>query len=165
MTRIDDERISIYLNDHLAGAAGGIELARRAARQHGRSRSVLNDVAHEIEADRSELLAIMAALDVPVRKYKRAATWALEKLGRLKLNGRIFRRSPVSDVLEVEALRLAVEGKAAGWLLLRRLAEQDHRLDPDQLDRLIERAARQAEVLETLRISTADETFVAQTTG
>ncbi len=163
MTHI--KRLSVYLNDHLAGASGGIELARRAARRHGRDRSALNDIAREIDEDRSELLAIMAALDVPVRKYKRAATWALEKLGRLKLNGRIFRRSPVSDVLEVEALRLAVEGKAAGWLLLRRLAEQDDRLDPDKLDRLIERAARQAEVLEMLRISTAEETFAAQTTG
>lgn len=84
------------------------------------------------------------------------------KLGRLKLNGRIFGRSPVSDVLEVEALRLAVEGKDAGWVLLRRLADRDDRLDPARLDRLIERAARQAELLEELRIRTAEDTFAAR---
>jgi hypothetical protein len=83
----------------------------------------------------------------------------MEKVGRLKPNGRILSRSPLSDVLEVEALRLAVEGKAAGWLLLRRFAEQDGRLDPAQLDRLISRAARQAEVLENLRVDTAQQAF------
>jgi hypothetical protein len=65
-------------------------------------------------------------------------------------------------VLEVEALRLAVEGKVAGWVLLRRLADRDDRLDPARLDRLIERAARQAELLEELRIRTAEDTFAAR---
>jgi hypothetical protein len=89
----------------------------------------------------------------------------MEKVGRLKPNGRILSRSPLSDVLEVEALRLAVEGKAAGWLLLRRFAEQDGRLDPAQLDRLINRAARQAEVLEDLRVKSAQQTFAARPSG
>ena len=139
MTVIDEDRIGIYLNDHLAGAAAGLELARRTARSNSRDRAVLTDIANEIAADREELLAVMARLGVPVSRYKQVATWTLEKLGRLKFNGRLFSRSPISDVLEVEALRLGVEGKAAGWLLLRRLAEQDDRLDPARLDRLIER--------------------------
>ena len=157
-----DDWIGVYLNDHLAGAAGAIELARRAARQHGRDQTLLQQIAAEIVRDRAELLDIMARMKVPARRYKQIATWALEKLGRLKLNGRIFGRSPVSDVLEVEALRLAVEGKVAGWVLLRRLADRDDRLDPARLDRLIERAARQAELLEELRIRTAEDTFAAR---
>jgi hypothetical protein len=43
-----------------------------------------------------------------------------ERVGRLKSNGRIVRRSPLSSLLELEMLRLAVEGKAACWRTLAR---------------------------------------------
>jgi hypothetical protein len=165
MTALDKDLLGIYLNDHLAGASAGLELARRAARSQGRDRAALREIADEIAEDREELRTIMTTLGVPVRRYKEVAGWAMEKVGRLKPNGRILSRSPLSDVLEVEALRLAVEGKAAGWLLLRRFAEQDGRLDPAQLDRLINRAARQAEVLEDLRVKSAQQTFAARPSG
>lgn len=165
MTALDKDLLGIYLNDHLAGASAGLELARRAARSQGRDRAALREIADEIAEDREELRTIMTTLGVPVRRYKEVAGWAMEKVGRLKPNGRILSRSPLSDVLEVEALRLAVEGKAAGWLLLRKFAEQDGRLDPAQLDRLINRAARQAEVLEDLRVNAAQQAFAARPSG
>ena len=161
MTALDKGLLGIYLNDHLAGASAGLELARRAARSHGRDRATLREIADEIAEDREELRTIMTTLGVPIRRYKEVAGWAMEKVGRLKPNGRILSRSPLSDVLEVEALRLAVEGKAAGWLLLRGFAEQDGLLDPAQLDRLINRAARQADVLEDLRVNAAQQAFAA----
>jgi hypothetical protein len=55
-------------------------------------------------------------------------------------------------VIELEGLRLGVEGKSAGWRLLRALAATDPRLDAAALDDLIRRADRQAEELERLRI-------------
>lgn len=87
----------------------------------------------------------MAALGVPVRDYKTAAAWIGEKAARLKLNGRIISRSPVSELEELEVLRLGVEGKAAGWRTLRALADHDQRLDTARLDDLISRpGTRQA---------------------
>ena len=67
----------------------------------------------------------MASLGVTVRAYKVGAGWIGEKAGRLKLNGRLLTRSPVSDLEELELLRLGVEGKAAGWRTLRTLADTD----------------------------------------
>ena len=64
----------------------------------------------------------MAALGIPVRRYKVGAAWIGEKAGRLKFNGRLLARSPLSDLEELEMLRLGVEGKAAGWRTLRTLA-------------------------------------------
>lgn len=165
MTGLDKDLLGIYLNDHLAGASGGLELARRAARSHGRDRAALREIADQIAADREELRTIMITLGVPVRRYKEAAGWAMEKVGRLKLNGRILSRSPLSDVLEIEALLLVVEGKAAGWRLLRSVAEQHGHLDPAQLDRLIDRAARQADVLENMRVKTAHQALAARPFG
>jgi hypothetical protein len=97
----------------------------------------------------------MAALRLPVRRYKISAAWAAEKAARLKLNGRLLARSPVSSLEELEMLRLGIEGKAAGWRTLRALADTDSRLNRDGLDELIIRARQQADLLEELRIHAA----------
>lgn len=102
---------------------------------------------------------VMAAADVPVRRWKSYAAWAVEKAGRLKLNGRVLRRSPLSSLVELEALRLGVEGKAAAWRTLRQLADHDRRLDAGRLDELLARARRQLDTLEELRVRTAAGIF------
>jgi hypothetical protein len=84
------------------------------------------------------------------------AAWMGEKAGRLKFNGRILSRSPVSDLEELEPPRLGVEGKAAGWRTLRILAGTDVRLDAERLDELISRASSQADQLEELRLHAAN---------
>jgi hypothetical protein len=148
------DMLGVYLNDHLAGATAGSELASRMARSHrGEEESgSLSQLAVEIAQDRSALLAIMASLGISVRAYKVSAAWIGEKLGRLKFNGRLLGRSPLSDLEELEVLRLGVEGKAAGWRTLRTLADADARLDAGHLDKLISRAASQSAQLEELRV-------------
>ena len=154
--------LGIYLNDHLAGATGGLELARRVARSSlmPADARVLQRLAAEIAADREALLKIMAALGIPARSYKRYAAWIGEKAG-LKLNGYLLTRSPLSSLEELELLRLGVEGKAAGWRTLRTLADRDNRLDCARLDELIFAARRQADLLEDLRVSAADQVMAA----
>jgi hypothetical protein len=78
--------LGIYLNDHLAGATGGVELVRRAARgcRDSETGGALDALAAEIAEDRATLLDIMAALGVSPRRYKVYAAWAGEKVGRLK---------------------------------------------------------------------------------
>jgi hypothetical protein len=146
--------LAIYLNDHLAGATGGVELARRVARAQGSAE--LNRLADDIEEDRATLTAIMRRLDVTIDPVKVAAGWLGEKAARLKLNGRLFTRSPLSTLIELEAMRLGVEGKAAGWRTLRTMATRDPRLDTGEFDRLIERADQQVEALEEMRVGAAE---------
>ena len=149
--------LGIYLNDHLAGATAGAELAHRMARPHGdgQGAGTLRRLAAEITQDRAALLDIMAALGIKIRRYKVAAAWIAEKAGRLKFNGRLRDRSPLSDLEELELLRLGVEGKAAGWRTLRTQADTDARLDAGRLDELISRASSQADQLEELRVRAA----------
>jgi hypothetical protein len=154
-----DDLLHVYLNDHLAAATAGMELAKRmagSAEPGSESAAVLTRLTGEIIADRSALLAIMTAVGAKIRGYKVFAAWAGEKAGRLKLNGRLVTRSPLSDLEEAEILRLSVEGKAAGWRTLRAVAERDPRLDPGQLDELLARAARQSGTLESLRVTVAE---------
>jgi hypothetical protein len=152
--------LGVYLNDHLAGSTMGMELARRmaaSAEHFPVSADVLRQLTADIAADRTALLEIMAALGVRVHGYKVLAAWAGEKAGRLKLNGRLLSRSPLSSLEEAEILRLGVEGKGAGWRTLRLLAERDRRLDAGRLDELIARAAHQSDLLEKVRSGVADQ--------
>src|SRR5437763_6045555 len=98
-TQADPSLLGIYLNDHLAGAAGGLELFRRALASHRRTAAepVLERLAQEVEEDREALLRIMTTLELPVRQYKVAAGWLAEKAGRAKPNGRLLSRSPLSS--------------------------------------------------------------------
>ena len=48
-------------------------------------------------------------------------------------------------------MHLGIEGKEAGWRVLRALADRDTRLEPAEFDRLIDRAAHQKQVLDGLR--------------
>ena len=90
---------------------------------------------------------------MPVRAYKVLGGWALEQAGRLKPNGHLLTRSPLSDLVELEGMRLGVEGKGCLWRAL--LALDDPRLDAGALQQLHARAADQAAVLEGLRLETA----------
>ncbi len=145
--------LGIYLNDHLAGATAGSERARHMARAYRGTAlgAEMEPIATEIAQDRASLIGIMRQLGIPVRHYKVYAGLAAERLGRLKSNGHVVRRSPLSPLLELETLRLGVEGKAAAWETLRELADTDERLDPHQLDNLLERARGQQSRLEELR--------------
>ena len=157
--------LGIYLNDHLAGATGGVELARRMAGSHHdpAQRVRLQRLAADIAQDRRALLELMAVLGLPVRRYKLSAVWAAEKAARLKLNGSLLARSPLSNLEELEMLRLGVEGKAADWRTLRALADADSRLDRDRLDGLMARAREQTGLLEELRIRAVARLIEAET--
>jgi hypothetical protein len=143
--------LAIYLNDHLAGATVGLELARRA---HGSNSDndygpILGGLAAEIAEDRETLIEIMDRLGIGQDRLKIAAAWVGEKVGRLKLNGQIFGYSPLSRLIELEGLSLGVEGKHSLWSALRHVYGE--RLADVELDPLIARAAAQRETLEELR--------------
>ena len=75
-------------------------------------------VAQEIAADLETLEEIMGAEGVSPSVVKDHLAIAAGELGRLKLNGRLRTRSPLSDVIELETLLIGISGKAALWRTL-----------------------------------------------
>jgi hypothetical protein len=144
--------LAIYLNDHLAGSTVGVELARRARGSNEGTPlgEFLTTLTVEIEEDRDTLGDVMEAVGAGRDRLKVTGAWAGEKLGRLKLNGSLLGYSPLSRVVELEGLRLGVEGKACLWRMLRELA--DPRLAGFDFDALIARAERQRDELELRRL-------------
>jgi hypothetical protein len=157
----DQKLLSIYLNDHLAGAIAGNELARRAA---GNNRGTpegdfLEGLAREIEEDRQTLEGLMADLGIRKDILKDSAAWLLEKAGRLKLNGRLLGYSPLSRVLELEGLSAGIQAKISLWQNLKQIPDPPAPLAQLDLDRLIERGQSQQTGLERYRLEAAADTF------
>jgi hypothetical protein len=153
--------LGIYLNDHLAGATLGRELARRAAANNRASShgAFLTKLSAEIEEDRDSLLQIMSALEVRPDPVKVAGAWAAEKIGRLKLNGRLRGHSPMSPVVELEGLALGARGKLAGWRSLEQLQPRVPALERFDLTALQQRAESQLEELEAHRLEAVAAAF------
>ena len=158
---MNEKYLRIYLQDHLAGATAGLELARRArgANEGTEYGPPLARVADEIEADRRQLEGILEDLGFGGDRLKNIAAWGLEKVGRLKLNGELTSYSPLSRVVELEGLITGVTGKRSMWVALLELAPSEPRLDAALLERLRDRAEAQRNTIEELREKAAKDAF------
>ncbi len=148
--------LAIYLNDHLAGATGGVELARRlrgSNRDDPAFGPALDEICAEIEADRETLKAIMDQLGVGQNKLKPSLAILGERLGRLKLNGRLWGYSPLSRLAELEILQIGVAGKRRLWRALEHTHADD--LPSGEFSALAERATDQLRRLEALHLKAA----------
>jgi hypothetical protein len=148
--------LATYLNDHLAGATGGLALVRRAASENEGSElgDFLSDLEGEIASDRETLKEIMAALGVRTDPVKVVAAQVFERVGRLKPNAQLRGYSPLSPLIELEMLRLGIQGKLSMWRALGEVAGTPP-LEPERLADLAARAERQAADVEARRLEVA----------
>jgi hypothetical protein len=160
MLGFGEDRLSIYLNDHLAGSTAGLNLARRLA-DDDRANAVLGEIAVEIEQDRETLLDVMERLSVGRDQVKAALGWGAEKASRLKFTGELLGHTALSRLEELEALALGVEGKLALWQALRHTHGTDARLAGIDLEDLRARAGSQRRRLEQQRTRAAEDAFVS----
>lgn len=160
---MNDEVLKGYLQHHWVGCTAGVALFRRVGRTFvdpGAAEEI-RALGTEAAADRESLRAVMRSVGVSPSSAGTVAARTAELLGRLKPNGRLVRRSPLTDVIELEALRLAVTSKRAAFEVLRAAADDDPRLDPYALDRLLGRADESLRTLERLHVSVSRDRLVA----
>ena len=153
--------LGVYTNDHLASATGGVELvSRMLGRWQGTAYEPrLEELLDELREERASLRSTMEALGLPVRQYKQAAVWLGEKVSRVKFNGHLLSRSPLSDLVEFEFIATAVLAKRAGFETLRALGEADDRIDSALFERLIDQADDQHTWLAEARREVAEGVF------
>ncbi|MFL5349906.1 MAG: hypothetical protein ACJ8AT_34445 [Hyalangium sp.] len=158
---MDVKLLGIYLNDHLAGSQVGLDVARRAERENRGNPlgDYLASLIPELEQDRAMLLQVLRSLRVPRDTLKQSAAWVLEKLGRLKLNGRLMHYSPLSRFVELEGLCLGTQGRRSMWRALRRLARTEPHLARFDFEALVARTEMQLKALERWRLQAADTAF------
>jgi hypothetical protein len=161
-----NELLAIYLRDHHAAGRAGTALARRTA-EHldlpSERRRAVQAVAAEIAEDLRSLESVMERLGTSPSPVKDTLAEAAERIGRLKSNGAVLRRSPLSDVIELEALVVGITGKLAMWTALQALCEHEPGLDADELARLVDRALRQREIVDECRLEAVRLAFDVRT--
>jgi hypothetical protein len=115
--------LGIYLNDHRAGAAGGLALARRSESNNQGSPlgAELERIVRDLEEDAAALTAIAERLSVSDDPIKRVVARGGELVARLKTNGRLNTYSPLSRLLELEMLLAGIDTKRSLWRSLNTL--------------------------------------------
>lgn len=136
--------LRIYLNDHLAGATIGVDLAKRS--QKSNKGTPLGDFlakfVAEASADKAQLEQIMDSVGASRNILKSRAAWAAEKVGRLKFNGQLTGYSDLSRLVELEGLVIGVTGKISLWHSLQEAFSPSQPL-PADLQALLQRAQGQ----------------------
>jgi hypothetical protein len=156
--------LGIYLQDHLAGATFGLELAERCRRNNEGTPfgGELRALSAEIRGDRETLTDVMQELGARPSRPKVWAAWAFEKVQRLKPNGHLVGYTPLGRVEELESLAIGIAGKRALWQLLEQLADAGLPTSRDY-GALAQRADTQLRRVEALRVEAGEEAFVSGT--
>ena len=155
------EVLGTYLNDHLAGANAGVQMARRLHQRAvaGPDAAVLGRLAEEIDQDRNELRGLIERLGEAGHPIKKAAGWFAGKAHRLAVATLLTGDADLSMLLETEALALGITGKLALWQALLAVAPVYPQLVEADLVRLAARAREQHSQIETIRIAAACRSF------
>ena len=152
-----DEYLSIYLNDHLAGAIVAVELLEHLEKAYvGQPvQRFAADLRADIEADRSELRKLMSQLSIAESRARQATAWMAEKMTLLKLRFDDWAAGEFRLFEALEALSLGIEGKRSLWLALAGAAERMPALRSLDYARLAHRAREQRDRVEAKRLETA----------
>jgi hypothetical protein len=121
---LDGRLLAIYLRDHHSLLIALQQLARRMSSASGAEehRAFAAEIVLLTVDDRACLEAFLGRLESAPSRIRQGAVWTVEKLGRLKLNGRVLRRSPLSAVTELEGCRLLLESDRDLWAGLAHLS-------------------------------------------
>ena len=150
--------LHIYLDDHFAGAAAGVALAGRIARENAGTgwHATLLSIARDIESDERTLAELRSRLDAQGGRAKRVFARVGEWMARVKPNGRILGYSPLSRLLEVEALIAGVAGKHRLWAALEQSGSTAAAMPELDLGAMLTRAEHQLDLLGTFHRQAAE---------
>ena len=162
-----DGGLAVYLNDHLAGSAAGLRLARRCLERERETElgRQLEGLVEEIARDREVLEEVMSRVGATKNPAKQAAASGavLFTLLRNRLPVLGAGSGEVSRLEEIELLSLGIEGKGLLWRVLGALAKTDRRLKGFGFATLERRAQEQRDRIEPVRLELASAAFGRRT--
>jgi hypothetical protein len=159
-----NDRLAVYLHDHLAGARFAVQLLERMRDAHRNEpiSTFAASVLLPIEEDRAVLQRIANTLGEGRSIVKDAAAWVAEKATRFKLRMATDADLGVFETLEV--LALGIVGKMKLWQALSAIEPFDSRLKEFDLVNLIRRAENQHAEVEAQRIAAAQNVLQGRST-
>ncbi|MDB5301977.1 MAG: hypothetical protein JWO87_3640 [Phycisphaerales bacterium] len=157
-----NKHLATYLNDHDAGALTALELLEHLTSAYAGTpvAAFARELHAEIAADRLELEALMAHLDIAKSGVRQASAWLAEKLAELKLRLDDVRAGAFRLFEAAEAVSLGIEGKKLLWVVLSQESENLPSLQLLDYDRLIRRAEDQRRRVEAVRLEAGKAAFI-----
>ena len=152
--------LATYLNDHLAGSVGAIEMIDHLI-ETDEDKSIAQfckELREKITADQDELREMMRALGIKESSVRKAGAWVAEKLGRAKLGLEGGKGDP-GLFLALEALVLGIQGKEVLWRALATVQKSWPQLQRFDFARLQKRAIEQAKRADAKRLEAARESL------
>lgn len=156
-----DDLLATYLNDHLAGSVGAIELLGRLAdnEEAGSSRQQeMIALREEIQADQDLLKKLLESRSSDQSTVKKAGAWVMEKVARAKLRLAESEDAALGEVEAWEVLSLGIAGKKGLWEVLRDVLSKNEFPGSPWAD-LIESADDQRAKVEQWRLEAARKAF------
>jgi hypothetical protein len=147
--------MDVYLNDHLAGATLGANLAGQIAGHADGAplADAMTALQAEIAQDRETLVDLMDRMGVSRNPVKLATSRLAEAASRVKFSGRASGEQDHGIFMALETMTLGVQGKGSMWRVLREVRDDHRSLAAVDLDTLIARAEHQYERLEHERLA------------
>jgi hypothetical protein len=162
---MNERRLRIYLDDHLALMVAELELAARC-RSSNRATALgefLQQLENEVTAQKSigkEVIYHTGGKDSIEGRAKQGAAWVAEKLGRFKLNDSLISYSPLSRVVELETLSAFAQGRIAMWDTLDATVKSDSRLQNMTFSAFRDQSQQHLDQLNEHRRDAAVEAFL-----
>lgn len=153
------EDLNSYLNDHLAGSVGALELLERLMVTYkGKPlERFFSDLRNEIEVDQESLKALIAKLGEKESAVRKAGAWIAEKLSRAKIQLSETHEGEMGLFLALEGLALGIQGKRSLWCALATASETAPHLCGLDYAMLERRAVEQHDRVEAKRLEVARE--------
>jgi hypothetical protein len=147
--------LDVYLNDHLAGATAGLQLAQTAADEHRADEHgpFFGEIASDIKQDHETLERLVEEVATDKSAIKTALAEIGTKLMEPKFTG--GEDDELNAFITLETLSIGVEGKLCMWKALKLVEDSNPTLASFDLDGLIERAQSQRGRLEDKRLEIA----------
>jgi hypothetical protein len=151
------KELATYLNDHLAGSVGAIELLDHLikAQSGQRLEKFLIDLRDDVSADQEVLRDLIRKFDLEESAVRKAGAWFVEKLGQAKID----MAGDLGLLQALEGLALGITGKKLLWRALQTVEASHPQLQGVGLAALEQRAQAQFERVENERLHLAREVF------
>jgi hypothetical protein len=153
--------LTTYLNDHLAGSVGALELVDRLIETYkGKPlEQFFKDLRTEIEADQGELQNLIEELGEKESAVRKAGLWVAEKFSRAKIRLSDSEEDQMGLFHALEGLVLGITGKRGLWAALAAAADTVPQLRELDYARLQKRAAEQCDRVDAKRLEIARTIF------
>jgi hypothetical protein len=154
------KELDSYLNDHLAGSVGALELLDHWIKLYeGKPlANFFSEVRKEVDADQTTLQELMHALGTKKSTVRPVGAWVAEKFSRARFAAAGDQTGGLGIVLVLETLAMGITGKKLLWhgLATANLPQ------PDGIDfvELEKRADEQIARVEVERMRTVREAFL-----